>query len=1380
MIVRRLQRNTFSTVVSSLLAWFGTVSMYAQQSVLTWHNDNGRTGQYLGETTLTTTNVNSSTFGKLFVISVTGKVDAQPLYVPSVNIPGQGTHNVLYVATEHDLIYAFDADNGASLWNTAGVPGISLVGTLESSSDDRNCGQVTPEIGITATPVIDPASGPHGTIYVVTMTKDKNGAYHHRLHALDLTTGAEEFGGPTEVTASVSGAGITGSGAEDTFLPAQHKDRPGLLLLNGVVYTTWGSHCDAGPYTGWVIGYDETTLQKVSTLNLTPNGNDGGIWNAGAGPAADANSNIFLLTGNGTFDNTLDGQSFPQHGDFGNAFVRILTSPTTMTVKDYFTMFNTTNESNADADLGSGGLILLPPLTGKNATTVNLAVGAGKDGNMYVVDTANMGKFNSTSDAAIYQQLTGALPGGVWSSPAWFNGTLYYGSVNSTLKAFTFTNGLFGVNPTSQSPTTFGYPATTPSISANGTSNAIVWAAENSSPATLHAYDATNVSHELYNSNQAANSRDNFGNGNKYIVPTIANGKVYVGTTSGVGVFGILPTPPAAPVLTAPANLATGVTVPPTLTWTAAANAVSYDVYLGTASTPPLVTNVTGTTYTPATLLGNTQYFWRIVAKNAGGSASSPTWSFTDATAPPTVPALTSPANASTNQPTDLSLSWQSATGAVSYDVYFGTASSPPLLANTTATTYVSGGLSGGQLISGTQYFWRIVAKNAVGSTSSATWSFTTTGTAPVGPSAPLLTSPANGSTGQSLTPALVWQTATGATSYDVYFGTAATPPLVTNVTGTTYSPGTLIASTLYHWQIVAKNANGTAASANWSFTTMATAPSGPATPVLTSPGNGSTGQALTPALVWQSASGATSYDVHFGTAATPPLVTNVTGTTYSPAVLTAGTMYHWQIVAKNSTGTASSATWSFTTAAQSSGNATMASPTPGTQLPSTAVTFSWAAVTGADQYWVDVGSRMAVGDYFAQATTSTSLPVSSAPCDGRTVFVQLFTHIQGAWQTPNQYTYTAATGCAALSAPAANSTFAGTSQVFSWAAVSGADQYWLDVGNGPRRGDIFGAATTGTSDSVTGIPCDGRLIYVQLWTHKSGVWQNPGEYLYTAAPTCGGGGGGGGGGSSPAPGSTLTSPSQTFSWSAVTGADQYWLDVGSRLANGDYFASATTSTSLTVNSIPCDGRTVFVQEWVHMGGVWQTPTQLTFTAPTGCAVLTAPANGSTFTDTTVNFTFNAITGADQYWLDVGNVVGHGDIFGAATMTTSVSVPNVPCDGRTIYAQLWTHKNGVWQNPGRYQFTAWGACGGVTHPVPSTTLTGSNVTFNWTPGTGVTAFWLDVGTVVGQGNIFGANVGTSLSQAVTGIPTNGSPIFVQLWSQIGGVWRLNRYTYTAF
>jgi uncharacterized repeat protein (TIGR01451 family) len=517
-----------STIQRICVVAVWTMALFGQPSVLTWHNDNARTGQNLQETTLTPANVNSAMFGRLFTITVDGKVDAQPLYVPALTIPQQGVHNLLFVVTEHDSAYAFDADTAAQLWH------VSLLGSSETPSDNRGCGQVTPEIGATATPAIDLQSGPHGIMYTIAMSKDASGNYHHRLHALGLTTGGEQFGGPVEIQATYPGSGV-----ENTFLPKQHKERPGLLIANGLVYTTWSSHCDFFPYTAWVMSYNETTLAQVNVLNLTPNGNDGALWAAGAGPAADASGNVYVLTGNGTFDTTLNGGGFPSNGDYGNAFVKMSANGGSLAVADYFTMSNTASESGADQDLGSGGLILLPSVNDAQGRPRSLAVGAGKDRHIYVVDRNNLGKFNSGTNA-IYQDLPSALSGSVFSTPAWFNGKLYYGAVGDKLKAFTFTAGAFPSAPSSQTANTFVYPGTTPSISANGTSNAIAWAAENAGTAVLHAYDATDLSKELYNSNQAANGRDHFGNGNKFIVPTVVNGKVYVGTTNGVGVFGLL------------------------------------------------------------------------------------------------------------------------------------------------------------------------------------------------------------------------------------------------------------------------------------------------------------------------------------------------------------------------------------------------------------------------------------------------------------------------------------------------------------------------------------------------------------------------------------------------------------------------------------------------------------------------------------------------------------------------------------------------------------------------------------------------------------------------------------------------------------------------
>ncbi len=501
--------------------------------VTTFHNDNARTGQNLNETILTTSNVNPSSFGKLFVIPADGKVDAQSLYLPSVVISGKGTHNVLFVATEHGSVYGFDADTGTQLWQ------VSTLASSEMPSDDRGCGQVTPEIGVTSTPVIDAGAGTHGTIYVVGMSKDETGNYHQRLHALDVTTGAEEFGGPKEIEASYPGIGDNSSNGNVIFDAGQQLERPGVLLLNGTVYTTWGSHCDVRPYTGWIIGYDQNTLSQVAVLNVTPNGNDGSFWMSGAAPAADANGNIFALDANGIFDTTLNAQGFPSQGDFGNAFLKIATTNKQLTVTDYFEMFNQSAENSVDADLGSGGALVLPDLTDSSGQTRHLAVGAGKDTNLYVVDRDSMGKFNPGANN-IYQEIQGIFPNGVYSMPAFFNNTIYYGASGDRIRAFGISNAQLASTPASQTANGFPYPGATPSISANGTRNAILWAVENSNPAVLHAHDAGNLAIELYNSNLASGGRDQFGAGNKFITPTVINGKVYVGTTTGVGVFGLL------------------------------------------------------------------------------------------------------------------------------------------------------------------------------------------------------------------------------------------------------------------------------------------------------------------------------------------------------------------------------------------------------------------------------------------------------------------------------------------------------------------------------------------------------------------------------------------------------------------------------------------------------------------------------------------------------------------------------------------------------------------------------------------------------------------------------------------------------------------------
>jgi outer membrane protein assembly factor BamB len=496
--------------------------------VLTYHNDIARTGQYLAETTLTPANVNAAHFGKVAFLSVDGKVDAQPLYVSHVSIDGT-VHDVVYVATEHASVYAFDAETDKPLWQR------SLLARGETTSDNRRCSQITPEIGITSTPVIDRSRASNGVIYAVAMSKDAHGAYHQRLHALDLSTGADALGGPKEIAATYPGRGAGSKAGVTRFDPKQYAERQALALVGGTLYLAWTSHCDHDPYGGWVMAYNADTLAQTSALNLTPNGSEGSIWMSGAGMASDGHS-LYLLDANGTFDTTLNAQRFPSHGDFGNAFLKLATSPK-LAVADYFAQFDTASDSSDDIDLGSGGALVLPDMKDEHGAVRHLVVGAGKNAIIYVLDREAMGKFDRKRNA-VWQQIDGALDGAVFGMPAYFGNVIYYGAARDHLKAFPISSARLAKTPSSKSAVEFPYPGATPSISANGTKDAIVWAAENGPIGALHAFDAHDLGHELYDSKQSG-ARDRFGPGNKFITPMIAHGRVYVGATDGVAVFGL-------------------------------------------------------------------------------------------------------------------------------------------------------------------------------------------------------------------------------------------------------------------------------------------------------------------------------------------------------------------------------------------------------------------------------------------------------------------------------------------------------------------------------------------------------------------------------------------------------------------------------------------------------------------------------------------------------------------------------------------------------------------------------------------------------------------------------------------------------------------------
>jgi hypothetical protein len=517
--------------------------------VLTEHNDNARTGQNLTETVLTPLNVKSGGFGKLFSYSVDGQIYAQPLYVSNVEIPGQGQHNVIYVATQNDSVYAFDADGRRStpFWQDSFISpsqGITPVPCQINGKNVMSCA-VYPIYGITGTPVIDPSTN---TMYLIARTLE-NGEYFQRLHALDVTNGAERFGGPVVIGGSVLGIGA-GHGLGPVRFSTQHDiQRAGLLLLNGTIYAGW-----AGALHGWIMAYDASTLAQVGIFTSTPNAIRGGVWQSGSGLAADDLGNIYVATGDALFDASTGGT------DYGDSLLKLSAG---LSVLDYFAPMDQACRFADDLDLGSAGPILLPVQPG---SVPNELVIAGKGGNpcdvggatpIYLLNRDNLGKYNPQQDQ-IVETVAGAAQG-YWSNPTYWQGpsaaNLYMGGVTATarrgkgdyLKMYSVSNGLLSTSPVAQSANIFPM-GSTPSISANGAFNGIVWAIERQEglnveagqePAILYAYDATNISTMLYNSAQAA-ARDQGGCAEKFQVPTIANGKVYVSTQNELDVFGLL------------------------------------------------------------------------------------------------------------------------------------------------------------------------------------------------------------------------------------------------------------------------------------------------------------------------------------------------------------------------------------------------------------------------------------------------------------------------------------------------------------------------------------------------------------------------------------------------------------------------------------------------------------------------------------------------------------------------------------------------------------------------------------------------------------------------------------------------------------------------
>lgn len=499
------------SVADTTVAASASVFITDLAGVFTYHNNLSRDGVNSQEYALNTSTVKAATFGKRFACAIDASAYAQPLWVANVAIGG-GIHNVLIAATVHDTVYAFDADVSPckTYWSQ------SLLASGETWVNNTDVGRSTdlaPDIGIVGTPVIDPTTN---TIYVV--SKSKNGAaIHQRLHALSLIDGSEKFNGPQEIAFTSNGI---------SFSPLSQNQRAGLALLNGVVYIAYASHGDVPTYYGWILGYNAATLAQVAVFNDDPGVGFGGIWMSGGAPSADSSNNLYVITGNGDFDGvTL----------FGDSFLKLSTPA--LTVSSFFAPSDQAMLNSTDIDMGSGGATLL--IDQPSGPVKHLVIGGGKEGTLFLLNRDSLGG-NTSNDAGAVQSFS--VGNRIFSTPAFWQNTLYLAPITDHLKTYAFntSTGKFTTDPASLSSGTFGFPGSTPSISSQGTSNGIVWATERGTgPSVLHAYDATNLGTELWNS--ANSSADQAGQAVKFTVPTVANGKVYVGTVGEISVYGLLP-----------------------------------------------------------------------------------------------------------------------------------------------------------------------------------------------------------------------------------------------------------------------------------------------------------------------------------------------------------------------------------------------------------------------------------------------------------------------------------------------------------------------------------------------------------------------------------------------------------------------------------------------------------------------------------------------------------------------------------------------------------------------------------------------------------------------------------------------------------------------
>lgn len=514
------------TIAVLFLLGCGLVPAFAQNNVLTQHNDLARSGLNPNETLLTPANVNATQFGKLFTQNVDGMVAAQPLYASSVLMSDGLVHNVIYVVTQHNTVFAFDADNNVGA-NANPIWSVSLDdgGTSDPISDWGCTGTHYTEIGIMGTPVIDPGVT---TLYVVAKTLNA-GVRNFSLHALDVTSGNELLGGPVVITGNLPSG--NGSG---TFNPIYQMQRPSLLLENGEVYVGFGGNgCDEYSYSGWLFAYNSTTLNQDAAFVVTPDGQRGSFWGGGTGPSADEFGNIYGVTANGTFDGPTG------ENDYSDSVLKFGWNGSTFGILDYFTPYNQLQLANQDLDLGSSGALILPDQPG---TYPHELIAGGKQGTLYLINRDTpMGEFDAVTDNVI-EEIPKVVPSELVGSPAYWNGSVYIAGTGDAIKQFSMVSGMLPTEPTSESSVVFNPNSASPfSITANGTSNGILWAIQHQAAGILYAFDPTNLANEFYNTNQAAQLRDKLGSVVRFATPTISNGKVYVGGSSALTVYGLLP-----------------------------------------------------------------------------------------------------------------------------------------------------------------------------------------------------------------------------------------------------------------------------------------------------------------------------------------------------------------------------------------------------------------------------------------------------------------------------------------------------------------------------------------------------------------------------------------------------------------------------------------------------------------------------------------------------------------------------------------------------------------------------------------------------------------------------------------------------------------------